>query len=77
MNVPNASLYKDRSAICEQIARHGQAVTQIGQVRMNAIAPGITKRLHLFRLARDVVSVPSFTSRLVVDHWKFELNSIP
>ena len=36
----------------------GQPVAQIGQIRMNAIAPGVSKCLHLLWLTRDLSFVP-------------------
>ena len=37
--IPN--LHKDRPGISQQIPRHGQAVAQVGEVRVNAIAPSL------------------------------------
>jgi hypothetical protein len=54
-----ADLHEDRAAnpVGQQIPRHGQPVAQVGQVGMDAIAPGVAKRLDLLRLAGDVVGV--------------------
>ncbi len=56
--IPN--LHKDRARIGQQIPRHGQPVAQIGQVGMNAVAPGIAEGFDLLRLAGDVVGVAIF-----------------
>ena len=45
---------------------------------MDAVAPSITECLDLLRFPGDVSGVAvTFTSRLVVDHWKLELNLMP
>ena len=55
-----------------------KAVAEVRQVRVDAVAPGVAEGLYLLRLARDVGSgCRRFTSRLVVDHWKLELNLMP
>ena len=58
MHVLITDLHKDRPAVREQTARHRQPVTKVGQIRVNPITPGIAKRLHLLRLACDVLDVP-------------------
>ena len=60
MHILIPDLHKYRPGIGQQIPRHGQPVPQISQIRMNPIPPGIPKRLHLFRLAGDVVDVAIF-----------------
>ena len=77
MDILIADLHEDRPGLGEQIARDRQPIAQIRQVAMNSVPPRVAKRLHLLRLARDVSALPSFTSRLVVDHWKLLLNLMP
>ena len=59
MNVFIANLNEDRARIGKQISRHGQTVTQVGQVGVNAVAPRITKGPHLLRLTSDVINLVS------------------
>ena len=57
MDILVANLNKDRAALGQQVARYGQAVTQVGQVGVDAVAPGVAKGLHLLRLAGDVLGL--------------------
>ena len=57
MDIFISNLHKDRAGISQQIPCHGQSVPQVCQIRVNPIPPCVTERLHLFRLARDVVDV--------------------
>jgi hypothetical protein len=41
----------------QQVARHGQPVAQVGEVGVDAVAPGVAEGFDLLRLARDVVGV--------------------
>ena len=77
MDVLIPNLYEDRAALRQQIPRHRQPIPQISQIGVNPIPPRVPERLHLLRLVGDVVALPSFTSRLVVDHWKLLLNLMP
>ena len=77
MHILVADLHEDRAALGEQIARDGQPVAQIGQVGVDAVAPGVAEGADLLRLAGDVVLVCRPSRRGVVDHWKFELNLMP
>ena len=54
MDVLVANLHEDRAALGQQVARHGQPVAQISQVGVDAVAPGVSKSLHLLGLAGDV-----------------------
>ena len=45
MHVLVADLYEDRAIIGEQVAGYGQPVAQIGQIRVNAIAPSVAEAL--------------------------------
>ena len=53
--VPN--LHEDRTTLREQVPGHGEAIPQVRQVRVNAVAPCVTKGLDLFRFAGDVAGV--------------------
>ena len=55
MDILIADLDENTAALAEQVARHGQPVSQVSQVGMDAVAPGIAKRAHLFGLAGDMV----------------------
>ena len=57
MNVSVPDLHEDRAAFGQQIARHGQAVAQVGEVGVDAVAPGVAEGLDLLRLARDVIGL--------------------
>src|SRR6201987_5249455 len=47
----------DRAGVGEEVAGDGQAVAQIGQVGVDAIAPGVAEGFDLLGLAGDVVLV--------------------
>ena len=57
MDVLIADLHEDRAGLGEQIAGDGEPVAQVGQVAVDAVAPGVAERLDLLRLAGDVVGV--------------------
>ncbi len=77
MDVFIADLHEDGARIAKQIASDGEPVAQVGEVTVDAVAPSVAEGFDLLRLAGDVVGLPSFTSRLVVDHWKLLLNLMP
>jgi hypothetical protein len=52
-----ADLHEDRAAVGEEVAGDGQTVAQIGQVGVDAVAPGVAKGSDLLGLAGDVVLV--------------------
>ena len=52
-----ADLDEDTAALGQQVARHRQAVAQVGEVGVDAVAPGVAEGLHLFGLARQVVGL--------------------
>lgn len=52
-----ADLHEHAAALGQKIAGDGQAVAQIGEVGVDAVAPGVAEGLHLFRLARQVVGL--------------------
>ena len=41
----------------EVCGQQDEAITEIGQVRVNAVSPGVPECLHLLRLTGDVVTV--------------------
>src|SRR5882672_9111429 len=49
-----SDLHKDRPTFGQQIAHRSQAVAEVGQVTVDAVFPGVTKRLHLLGFATDV-----------------------
>ena len=77
MHVLITNLHKYRAAFSQEFSRNCQTITQIGKVRVDVILPGVAERLNLLRLARNVRSLPSFTSRDSVDTCQFELNLMP
>src|SRR2546425_517890 len=57
MNIFIADLDEDGAGIREQIAGHGEAVAEVGEVAVDAVAPGVAEGLDLLGLARDVAGV--------------------
>ena len=57
MHVLIANLHKDRAAVGEQVAGHGQAVAEIAEVGVDAVPPGVAEGLDLLRLAGDVLGL--------------------
>ena len=57
MNIFIPNLDKNRSALGQQIASHGQPVAKIGQIRVDAVAPSVTEGLDLLWLAGDVIGL--------------------
>ena len=57
MDVLVADLDEDRARLGEQVARDRQPVAQVGEVAVDAVAPGVAERLDLLGLARDVRGV--------------------
>ena len=56
-HVPPDSMHEHRSTLRQQVVGHGQPVTQVAQVRVDAIAPSVPKRLHLLGLTGDVLGL--------------------
>src|SRR6266566_2124419 len=52
-----ADLNKDRSRVSQQITRYSESIAQIGQVRVNSIAPRVAEGFDLLRLAGDVLNI--------------------
>src|SRR5947209_1850273 len=50
--IPN--LHKNRTGIVKQIPRSGEAIAEVGQVAVDAIAPSVAECFYLFWLAGDV-----------------------
>lgn len=48
------------AGFCQEISGDCQAITQIGQIAMDAIAPGVSESFHLLGLAGDVVYAAIF-----------------
>ena len=57
MDVFVADLHEDGAGVGQQISGHGEAVAQVGQVGVNAVAPGVAEGLDLLGFAGDVVAV--------------------
>jgi hypothetical protein len=49
-----ADLYEDRAGFGQQVAGDGEAVAQVGEVGVDAVAPGVAEGFDLLRLAGDV-----------------------
>ena len=52
-----ADLHEDRAGIGEQIAGDGEAVAKVGEIGVDAVAPGVAEGFDLLGLAGDVVGV--------------------
>jgi hypothetical protein len=50
-------LHENGPAVGEQVAGDGKPVAQIGEIRVDAVAPGVAEGFDLFGLAGDVVLV--------------------
>ena len=57
MDILIADLHEDGAGIGQQIAGDGQPIAQVGQVGVDAVAPGVAEGLDLLRLAGDVVGL--------------------
>ena len=57
VNVLIANLHEDGTRLGQQVAGHGESVAQVGQVGVDAVAPGVPEGLDLLRLPRDVQAV--------------------
>jgi len=72
-----ADLHEDGAGIGEKIAGDGEPVAEVGKIAVDAVAPSVAEGFDLLRLAEMWSALPSFTSRLVVDHWELLLNLMP
>jgi hypothetical protein len=52
-----ADLHEDGARIGEQIARDGESVSEVSEVAVDAVVPGVAEGFDLLRLARDVANV--------------------
>lgn len=57
MHVLISDLDKNRAGWGNQVAGDRQAISQVGQIRVNAVPPGVPERFHLLRLARNVLNI--------------------
>lgn len=55
MHIFIADLDEDTSRLCEQIAGNKKSVSQVAQIGMDTVLPGIAEGFNLFRLTRHVV----------------------
>ncbi len=55
MDIFIADLHEDGAGIGEEIAGDGEAVAQVGEVAVDAVAPGVAEGFDLLGLAGDVV----------------------
>ena len=58
MDVLIADLYEDASALGEQLASDREPISQIAEIAVDAVLPGVAERPDLFRLASDLVELP-------------------
>ena len=60
MDILVADLHEYGAGVGQQVAGHGEAVAQVGQVGVDAVAPSVPESPDLLRLAGDVggVAVP-------------------
>ena len=54
MDILDPNLDKDRTGLRQQLPRHLQAVSQVGEIRVNAELPSISIRTHLFGLPGEM-----------------------
>ena len=57
MDILIADLHEDGAGLGEQIAGDGEPVAQVGEVAVDAVAPGVAEGFDLLRLAGDVVGL--------------------
>ena len=57
MQVFVADLDEYGAAFCEQVSGDGQAVAQIGEIRVDAVSPSVSERFDLLGFSGDVVCV--------------------
>ena len=60
MDIFITDLYEDGAGISEEIAGDSDAVAEIGEVAVDAIAPSVAECFNLFWLSGDVVGLPVF-----------------
>ena len=57
VNVFITNLHKDGAGIRQQIPRDGEPVPQVGEIAVDAVAPGVAEGFDLLRLAGDVADI--------------------
>ena len=57
MDIFIADLHEDGAGIGEEIAGDGEAIPQVGEVAVDAVAPGVAEGFDLLGLAGDVVGL--------------------
>src|ERR1017187_10642423 len=57
MHIFVADLDKNGAGIGEQVAGDSESVTKVGEVAVDAVAPGVAEGFDLLRLAGDVAGV--------------------
>ena len=57
VNIFIPDLHKDGAGIGEEISGDGEAVAEVGEVAVDAVAPGVAEGFDLLRLAGDVVGL--------------------
>ena len=57
MDIFIANLHEDGAGIGEEIAGDGEPVPQVGEVAVDAVAPGVAEGFDLLGLAGDVVGL--------------------
>src|SRR5438105_8975786 len=68
MDVAITDLYEDRPAVGQQIAGTRKSISKVGQVRVNLQFPGVSKRLHLFRLPSRIFAPTIFDIPFACGH---------
>ena len=57
MHILVADLHEDRTRLGQQIAGDGEPIAEVGEIAVDAVAPGVAKGFDLLRLAGDVVGL--------------------
>jgi hypothetical protein len=57
MHIFIPDLHEDGAGVSEKIAGNRETVTQIGEIAMDTVAPGVAEGFDLFRLSGDVAGV--------------------
>ena len=78
MDILVADLDEHAPGLSQKVVGNDEPISQIGQVGVDALLPGIAERPDLLGLARQRrSSLPSLTSRLRVLTCQFDPNLIP
>ena len=57
MDIFIADLHEDGAGVRKKITRDSQSVAEIGEVAVDAVAPGVAEGFNLLRFARDVAGI--------------------